>query len=73
MAFRIPVIWRDSIPPHETITYTEPLPSIIRNKPSGRCLRVITDTVYSKITAFYGIKYSTISLGRAKKSAEFPL
>ncbi len=26
MAFRIPVIWRDSIPPHETITYTEPLP-----------------------------------------------
>jgi hypothetical protein len=26
MAFRIPVIWRDSIPPHEFITYIDPLP-----------------------------------------------
>jgi hypothetical protein len=27
MIFRMPVVWRDSIPPHEVITYIEPLPN----------------------------------------------
>jgi hypothetical protein len=38
MAFRILVIWRDSIPPHEFISYVDPLP--IYEDDDGQIYRV---------------------------------